>query len=121
MILGFFEDFAIRDIIHNSELGTFEWWISGLMLDPLFFLISRWNNARVLLFLLITRLINGSGLKTSHSKVFSSEYISLEAAHILFSKLLILNLQSFVKTVPGHLGFLSFLTIMINCTLTKKN
>ena len=28
-----------------SELGTFEWWISGLMLDPLFFLILRLNNA----------------------------------------------------------------------------
>ena len=26
------------------ELGTFEWWISGLMLDPLFFFISRLNN-----------------------------------------------------------------------------
>ena len=36
--------------IHNikvltSELGTFEWWISGLMLDPLFFLISKLTNA----------------------------------------------------------------------------
>ena len=30
--------------ILRSELGTFEWWISGLMLDPLFFLISRLNN-----------------------------------------------------------------------------
>ena len=29
----------------KPELGTFEWWISGLMLDPLFFLISRLNNA----------------------------------------------------------------------------
>ena len=28
-----------------SELATFEWWISGLMLDPLFFLISRLNSA----------------------------------------------------------------------------
>ena len=28
-----------------SELGTFEWWISGLRLNPLFFLISRLNNA----------------------------------------------------------------------------
>ena len=28
-----------------SELGTFKWWISGLMLDPLFLLISRLNNA----------------------------------------------------------------------------
>ena len=28
-----------------SDLGTFEWWILGLMLDPLFFLISRLNNA----------------------------------------------------------------------------
>ena len=27
----------------NSELGTLEWWISGLMLDPLFFLIFRLN------------------------------------------------------------------------------
>ena len=26
-------------------MGTFEWWISGLMFDPLFFLISRLNNA----------------------------------------------------------------------------
>ena len=25
----------------NSDLGAFELWISGLMLDPLFFLISR--------------------------------------------------------------------------------
>jgi len=25
------------------ELGTSEYWISGLMLDPLFFLISRLN------------------------------------------------------------------------------
>ena len=25
-------------------LGTFKWWISGLMLKPLFFLISRLNN-----------------------------------------------------------------------------
>ena len=31
--------------VFSSELGTFEWWISGLMLDPLFFLISRLNNA----------------------------------------------------------------------------
>ena len=28
---------------HCPELGTLEWWISGLMLDPL--LISRLNNA----------------------------------------------------------------------------
>ena len=32
-----------------NELGTFEWWISGLMLDPLFFLISRLNDACSLL------------------------------------------------------------------------
>ena len=32
-----------------TELGTFEWWISGLMLDPLFFLISRLNDACSLL------------------------------------------------------------------------
>ena len=29
--------------IPNPELGTIEWWISGLMLDPLFRLISRLN------------------------------------------------------------------------------
>ena len=28
-----------------TALGTSEWWISGLMLDPLFFLISRLNIA----------------------------------------------------------------------------
>ena len=27
------------------ELKTLEWWISGLMLNPLFFLISRLNIA----------------------------------------------------------------------------
>ena len=29
----------------GPELGTFKWWTSGLMLDPLFFLISRLNIA----------------------------------------------------------------------------
>ena len=28
-----------------SEQETLEWWISGLMLDPLFFFISRLNTA----------------------------------------------------------------------------
>ena len=27
--------------IKEPELGTLEWWISGLMLNPLFLLISR--------------------------------------------------------------------------------
>jgi len=31
--------------VFRSELGTFELWISGLMLNPLFFLISRLNMA----------------------------------------------------------------------------
>jgi len=30
---------------HHPELGTLEWWISGLMLDPLFFFISRLSMA----------------------------------------------------------------------------
>ena len=30
--------------VFSSELKTLEWWISGLMLDLLFFLISRLNN-----------------------------------------------------------------------------
>jgi len=29
----------------TEGIKAFEWWISGLMLDPLFFLISRLNNA----------------------------------------------------------------------------
>jgi len=29
----------------TSELKTLEWWISGLRLNPLFFLISRLNKA----------------------------------------------------------------------------
>ena len=48
--------------LKRTELGTFEWWISGIML--------------VLLLLLISRLINRSGLRISHSKVFSSGQIS---------------------------------------------
>ena len=37
---------TILSYIKNfSELKTLEWWISGLMLNPLFFLISRLNIA----------------------------------------------------------------------------
>ena len=36
---------AVISIDLPSELGTFKRCISGLMLDPLFFLISRLNNA----------------------------------------------------------------------------
>ena len=38
-----FENYKFKNM--NSELVTLEWWISGLMLDPLFFLISRLNIA----------------------------------------------------------------------------
>ena len=55
----------------QPELKTLEWWISGLMLNPLFFLISRINIACSSL-ILISRLIIRSGLRISHSKVFSS-------------------------------------------------
>ena len=43
--------YSTRDIFISyangiiSELGTFDFWISGLMLNPLFFFISRLNNA----------------------------------------------------------------------------
>ena len=38
--------FDIRSHFFNQpELGTFEWWIWGLMVDLLFFLILRLNNA----------------------------------------------------------------------------
>ena len=30
---------------NRAELKTLEWWLSGLMLNPLFFLISRLNIA----------------------------------------------------------------------------
>ena len=36
--------YALYMVIH-TELGTLEWWISGLMFDLIFFLISRLNNA----------------------------------------------------------------------------
>ena len=54
-------------------MKTLEWWISRLMLNPLFFLISRLNIAcspHV-----ISRLINRSGLRILHSKVFNSGYL----------------------------------------------
>ena len=40
LTLSFFSNLATLDYI-LAELGTFEWWISGLRLNPLFFLISR--------------------------------------------------------------------------------
>ena len=62
--------------ILRSELKTLEWWKSGLMLNPLFFLISRLNIA-CSPFILISRLIIRPGLRISHSKVFSSELLNL--------------------------------------------
>ena len=37
--------FKIYSMAGRTELETLEWWISGLMLDLLFFLISRLINA----------------------------------------------------------------------------
>ena len=45
--------FDIGKYFQNPEQVTFKWWISGLMRD--------------LLLLLISRLINRSGLRISHS------------------------------------------------------
>ena len=45
------ENMSIEYLFENlilliwSEMGTFEWWRSGLRLDPLFFLISRLNSS----------------------------------------------------------------------------
>ena len=39
------EDYMSHVYSILSELKTFEWWISGLTLNPLFFLISRLNMA----------------------------------------------------------------------------
>ena len=35
----------IKKLKFKPELGTLEWWISGLIINPLFFLISRLNIA----------------------------------------------------------------------------
>ena len=68
------------DIHHSkvisSELGTLEWWISGLMLDLLFFLISRLNNACYPLDINL-QIFYPAGLWIFHSEVFSSGKISL--------------------------------------------
>ena len=66
------------DLQHKS----FEWWISGLMLDPLFFLISRLNIA-FLLFILISRLIIRLRLRISYSKVSSSVLLVLLSSFYL--------------------------------------
>ena len=58
-------------LTNKAELGTFEWWISGLMIDPLFFL-NLLLKMLVLLLLLIFSSINWSELRISHSKIFSS-------------------------------------------------
>ena len=47
------------------------------MLDPLYFLISRLKKACSPQLLLISRLINQSGFRISHSKVFSSDQIKV--------------------------------------------
>ena len=55
------ENFRMIDIKINAEtaeLGTFQWWIMGLMLDPLFFLISRLNNACYPLVIIISKAGN---------------------------------------------------------------
>ena len=66
----------------QTELKTLEWWISGLMLNPLFFLISRLN---------MVCFPNEFNLQISqqisHSKVFSSELRTLfEENPICFPK-----------------------------------
>ena len=58
----------------RSELKTLEWWISGLMLNPLFFLISRLNMA-CFPHEFNLQIIDRSGLRISHSKVFISGHI----------------------------------------------
>ena len=58
--------------VFSSELKTLEWWISGLMLNPNFFLISRLNMA-CSPHEFNSRKVNRSGLRISHSKVFRAE------------------------------------------------
>ena len=43
--LPIFQIVVFHAVEVNPETGNFEWWTSGLMLDPLFFLISRLNKA----------------------------------------------------------------------------
>ena len=80
----------------SPELKTLEWWISGLMLNPLFFLISRLNIAcSPLIFNL--QIIIGSGLKISHSKVFSSEVLII-GLHYFLSNRIISNNFNVIKS-----------------------
>ena len=37
---------GIHNIIQGPDLGTLEWWISGLMLNPISLLISRLTKSR---------------------------------------------------------------------------
>ena len=59
----------------TPELKTLELWISGLRLNPLFFLISRLNIAWKT-HLKIFRLIIRRDIWIFHSKVFSSDIIN---------------------------------------------
>jgi len=68
--------YPCSDRFVSPELGTLEYWISGLMLDPLFFLISRLNIASSPHEFNL-QIINRSGLRISHSKVFSLSTYSL--------------------------------------------
>ena len=43
--LPIFQIVVFHAVEVNPETGSFEWWTSGIMLDPLFFLISRLNMA----------------------------------------------------------------------------
>ena len=56
----------------KPELGTFEWWISGLILDQLFFVFSKLNNACSSLVANL-QINNQSELRIFNSKVFTSE------------------------------------------------
>ena len=74
-------------MVNLSELRAFDWWTSGLILVPLFFLISRLNNACSHLVINSSRLINRSGLRTilkiSPQNVFCLELFSINISHVV--------------------------------------
>ena len=79
-----------RKFQYTNRAENLEWWISGLMLNPLFLLISRLNIACSPL-IFNHRLIIRSGLRISHSKV--SKFVRLHCS--FYGDIIDASLQSF--------------------------
>ena len=120
----------------SSQLKTLEWGISGLRLNPLFFLICRLNIACSLLIFNLQinypirikdtpfisshlRLINRSGLRISHSKVFSSVRLNVESCSRQHPECA----NSYHENTPNRIfnRFLKSILLKIRCSLNPKS